>query len=132
MATLFDPLRKIEVPRTPEEEVRQWFIKLLAESAKVPPRLMRSEVSFNLGDKKYRADILIWDRNARPLAVVECKKPSVPLSKEVLDQAIRYNMALDLGWLMLTNGNSTVVLRKKGNIFETVNQFPTYAQLLEQ
>lgn len=132
MNTVFDPLRRKEVPLTPEEHVRQWFIAVLRDNCKVPVSLMNSEVGFTLGSKQYRADILVWDRNAAPLAVVECKKPDVPLDAQVLDQAIRYNMALDLKWLVLTNGKSTVVFRKNNGIFETVNYMPSYDQMLKE
>jgi len=131
METLFDPLRKAEVPATPEEMVRQWFITILRDTCKVPVSLMKSEVGFKLGDKQFRADILIWDRQAAPLCVVECKRPSVPLNAQVLDQAIRYNMVLDLKWIILTNGNSTVVMHKKDGSFAVENKLPDYDEMLK-
>lgn len=130
--SVFDPLRRRDVPLTPEERVRQWFIGILMQNCSVPQTLMNSEVSFKLGSKQFRADILIWDRNALPLAVVECKQPSVKLSAEVLDQAVRYNMALDLKWLILTNGTSTVVLKKNDGKFVNHNQLPSYEQMLAE
>lgn len=129
---VFDPLRRIEVPLTPEESVRQWFITVLRDNMGVPVSLMNSEVGFRYGDKQYRADILIWDRAASPLAVVECKKPSVKLSAEVLDQAIRYNMALDIRWIFLTNGANTVALKKIDGKFVPQNTMPSYEQMLSE
>ena len=131
-AKVFDPLRRIEVPLTPEEQVRQWFIGILLEHSKVPRSLMNSEVAFNLGGKQYRADILIWDRNARPLALVECKQPSVTLNREVLDQAICYDLALNLRWIILTNGNKTIVLRKNDGKFVNVNFIPDYETMVQE
>lgn len=132
MDTVFDPLRKINVPLTPEEKVRQWFIGVLLSECSVPASLMNSETGFKYGGKQYRADILIWDRNAAAMAVVECKSPSVALGPAVLDQAIRYNMALDLKYLILTNGANTIVLRKKDGRFAPVNYLPTYDQMLSE
>ncbi len=132
METVFDPLRKTDVPLTPEEKVRQWFIGVLMSECSVPAQLMNSEVGFRYGGKRYRADILIWDRNAAAVAVVECKKPSVALGPAVLDQAIRYNMALGLKYLILTNGSNTIVLRKKDSKFVPVNYLPTYDQMLSE
>lgn len=129
---VFDPLRRIEVPLTDEERVRQWFIAVLRDSCKVPVSLMNSEVGFKLGNKQYRADILIWDRKASPVAVVECKRPSVKISPEVLDQAIRYNMALDMRWIFLTNGTNTVVLKKIDGKFVPQNHLPDYEQMLSE
>ena len=131
-AKVFDPLRRIEVPLTPEEQVRQWFIGILLEHSKVPHSLMNSEVALNLGDKQYRADILIWDRNARPLALVECKQPSVTLNREVLDQAICYDLALNLRWIILTNGKKTIVLRKNDGKFVNVNFIPDYETMVQE
>jgi hypothetical protein len=94
--SVWDPLRKKEVALTPEEKVRQWCIGVLRDKMGVPAHLMMSEAGFKLGEKQFRADILVYDRQARPLVVVECKRPEVELTQEVLDQAIRYNMVLDV------------------------------------
>ena len=84
MQTIFDPLRKKDVALTPEERVRQWCIGVLFENLGVPLHMMMSEVGFKLGGKQFRADILVYDRQARPVAVVECKRPEVELSKEAM------------------------------------------------
>lgn len=89
MQTIYDPLRKKEVALTPEERVRQWFVGVLSRQLDVPLHMMMSEAGFKLGGKQFRADIIIFDRKASPLAVVECKRPEVELTGEVLDQAIR-------------------------------------------
>ena len=57
---------------------------------KVPEHMMGSEVSLTWNGMDYRADIVVYDRSAHPLLVVECKRPEVELSQEVVDQAIRY------------------------------------------
>ena len=88
---IWDPLRKKSVKNTPEEAVRQWFIGVLHEGMGVPEHMMGSEVSLNHAGKQYRADIIVWDRNAQPLMIVECKRPEVTLDQAVVDQALRYN-----------------------------------------
>lgn len=113
-----------------EEPVRQWFLNVLGNECHVPASVMKSEVGFTLGSKQYRADILVWDRNAKPLAVVECKAPQVRLSADVLDQAIRYNMALDVNWIFLTNGLSTIVLRRTVSGYVLENELPDYERML--
>lgn len=42
------------------------------------------------------------------MMIVECKRPDVELTKEVLEQALRYDMVLDVKYLALTNGNRTI------------------------
>ena len=88
MELIWDPLRKREVTATPEERVRQWFIVQLRDAFGVPEHMMRSEVGFRFGGKPYRADILVYGRDAAPLLVVECKRPDVALTPAVLEQAI--------------------------------------------
>ena len=127
--TIWDPLRKKEVALTPEERVRQWFIGVLSQSMGVPMHLMMSEAGFKLGGKQFRADILVYDRKAQPLAVVECKRPEVELSAEVLDQAIRYNMVLNVKYIMITNGTATYIAGNEGERFVFLNKVPSYNEM---
>ena len=131
-ATVWDPLRKKEVALTPEERVRQWCIGVLAQQMQVPMHMMMSEAGFKLGEKQYRADILVYDRKAQPLMVVECKRPEVALTQEVLDQAIRYNMALNVKYIMITNGTKTFICRRKDAGFVFVDKVPVYDEMLCQ
>lgn len=129
---IWDPLRKKEVALTPEERVRQWCIQTLAQNVGVPMHLMMSEVGFTLGDKQFRADILVYDRKAQPLAVVECKRPEVELNAEVLDQVIRYNMVLNVRYIIITNGNKTFIAKRAGERFEFMKSVPTYKEMSEE
>ena len=128
-AVIWDPLRKKEVARTPEEVVRQWFIQRLNENLQVPMHMMMSEAGLKLGDKQYRADILVYDRALKPLVIVECKRPEVELTQEVLDQAIRYNMVLDVKYIIITNGPKTYICGKQGDRYAFMNTFPTYNEM---
>ena len=130
--TIWDPLRKKEVVLTPEEEVRQWCIGVLSRSMCVPMHMMMSEAGFKLGGKSFRADILVYDRKAQPLMVVECKRPEVALTQEVLDQAIRYNMALNVKYIMITNGTKTFICRRKDAGFVFIDKVPVYDEMLCQ
>lgn len=129
--TIWDPLRKKDVALTPEERVRQWCIEGLSQNMGVPMHMMMSEVGFCLGGKQFRADILVYDRKAQPLAVVECKRPEVELTAEVLDQALRYNMVLNVKYIIITNGTRTFMAERKGERFEFMNTVPSYNQMLE-
>ena len=128
--TVWDPLRKKEVALTPEEKVRQWFIGILTTRMQVPLHMMMSEASFRLGDKQFRADILIYDRKAVPLAVVECKRPEVELSNEVMEQAIRYNMALNVRCLIITNGSRTCICRRTDSGYAFIDYVPVFEDML--
>ena len=128
--TIWDPLRKKDVALTPEEQVRQWCIGVLNTQLEVPLHMMMSEVGFKLGDKQLRADVVIYDRSARPLVVVECKRPQVELTQEVLDQAIRYNMVLNVRYMIITNGTKTYMCGKDGERYVFLTRFPVYNEML--
>ena len=96
MQTIWDPLRKRHVALTPEERVRQWCIGVLSKDLEVPMHMMMSEVGFKLGEKPFRADVLVYGRKLQPVVIVECKRPEVELTMEVLDQAVRYNLVLNV------------------------------------
>ena len=129
--TIWDPLRKKDVALTPEERVRQWCIEGLSKNMGVPIHLMMSEVGFCLGGKQFRADVVVYDRKAQPLAVVECKRPEVELTAEVLDQALRYNMVLNVKYIIITNGTKTFIAKRQEGRFEFINSVPSYNQMLE-
>jgi type I site-specific restriction endonuclease len=130
--TVWDPLRKKEVALTPEEKVRQWFIGYLHTDMKVPMHMMMSEAAISLGAKRFRADIVIYGRNAVPVAVIECKRPEVTLDKEVLMQAIRYNMVLNVKYIIVTNGRSTHICERKadGSGYVFTGRAPQYDEMI--
>lgn len=139
MEQVWDPLRKKLVALTPEEKVRQWFIGVLRDSAQVPVHMMMSEVALKFGDKPYRADILVYGRDTAPLMVVECKREDIQLDREVLEQALRYNLALGVKYIIITNGRKTFGFKKvdtAGQLgheneapFEQMNSFPTWEEM---
>lgn len=128
---LFDPLRHKDVPDTPEERVRQWFISLLLGEAAVPAGLMMSEAALEYGGKRYRADIVVYDRTAAPLAVVECKRPDVKIDVAVAEQAMRYNIVLGVAFLFLTNGKNTYLYKREGDAFRAMDHLPAYEEMLQ-
>lgn len=129
--TIWDPLRKKNVALTPEEKVRQWFIGVLASHMEVPLHMMMSETGFRLGDKLFRADILVYDRKAAPLIFVECKRPETELSEEVLDQVVRYNMVLGVRFIVITNGLKTYILEKKDGGYGFTGSIPKYNEICQ-
>ena len=130
MDTVRDPLRKKDVALTPEESVRQWFIGLLHESCGVPMHQMMSEVQLVCpGGKTYRADIVVYGHGGVPAAIVECKRPEVQLTAEVLEQALRYGAMLGVKCLMLTSGRSTLVALREGDAWKRSDHIPTYDEL---
>lgn len=101
---IFDPVRRKYVALTPEEWVRQHFVHYLVEQLKVPMSHIAVEKSLRVNNLVKRADIVIFKGGLKPILAVECKAPSVEINEEVFYQVLRYNMALRVDYLVLTNG----------------------------
>jgi hypothetical protein len=103
---IFDPARKKYVALTPEEWVRQHLIHYLNKDKGYPLGLMMVEKEFKYNKLSKRADIVVCDRTGVPLLMVECKSPGVEITQGVFDQAVRYNLIMDVQLMVLSNGIS--------------------------
>jgi len=126
---IFDPIRKRYVALTPEEWVRQHVIRYLLENKGYPSGLLSVEGSVRLYNTKKRYDIAAFSRDQRPLVIVECKAPEVPVNDKVVDQVIRYNMALPAPYLMITNGLVHIFLKMESNQCIQINEIPDFSQI---
>lgn len=129
---IFDLLRRKYVVLTPEEWVRQNFIVYLIRIKGYPQSLIAVESSLRLGRMVKRADVVVYDNMATPLAIVECKAPEVAIDAGVFDQIIRYNMALNVKYIMLTNGmvHYCCQLNYDDLSYRFLEDIPTYEHLL--
>jgi hypothetical protein len=105
---IFDPIRKSWLFLTEEEWVRQNFISYLFEGLHYPVSFIAVEKEILLNELKKRFDILVYNKDFKPWMLVECKAPSVPLSEEVLQQVLRYNITVPVHFIVITNGPSTI------------------------
>lgn len=103
---IFDQIRKKYLLLTPEEWVRQHFIRYLIAEKGFPPALMVIERGLQVNQNPFRADLLVCDRSGTPLLVVEFKAPAVRISQEAFDQIARYNMQFRVPYLIVSNGLS--------------------------
>lgn len=126
--TIFDPLRKKHVTLTPEEEVRQFFIKWLNTDRGYPYQLMASEYFIRLNKKQFRCDIVAFDRSIKPILLVECKAPDVEINNLVVEQVIRYNMVLNVATIVITNGKVTYAFgyNAEKQAYEQLSDIPAY------
>lgn len=129
---IWDPLRKKSVRNTPEEAVRQWFIGVLHEGMGVPEHMMGSEVAFSHAGKDYRADVIVYDRTAKPLMVVECKRPEVTLDQNVVDQALRYNNELNVRYIVITNGLKTFIFQRQPDGWQFMQKAPLWGEMADE
>lgn len=131
MSQIFDPIRKKYVERTPEEEVRQAVISNLMGVMEVPETHIAVEQGFKFNGLQYRADIIVYGRDLAPAMLVECKAPSVRLTDKVIDQVVRYNMVLGVGYIMITNGKRTCIAKMDpaSGSFEFIGSIPKYNEI---
>lgn len=101
---IFDEIRKKYVVLTPEEWVRQHFVKFLVEEKKYPISLIAIEKQLTINNLKKRSDILIFSSNGLPNIIVECKAPNIRITQKTFDQIARYNLKLNANYLIVTNG----------------------------
>jgi len=103
---IFDNFRRRWVALTPEEWVRQNFVRYLTEEKHFPVSLVAIERSLKINQRDFRTDIVLFSKTGNPLVVVECKAPEVKISQLVFDQIARYNLDLRVSYLIVTNGLS--------------------------
>ncbi|GGH58188.1 hypothetical protein HNQ91_000374 [Filimonas zeae] len=106
---IFDEVRCKWVRLTPEEWVRQNFIQYLVQVKGYPTSIMAVEKTIKLGELKKRCDIVVY-RQSKPWMIIECKETDVPLNDAVAAQIFRYNITLDVDYLVVTNGHYTYAL----------------------
>ena len=101
---IFDPQRKKFVALTPEEWVRQHFIRFLIEEKKFPAGLLSIEKQVVINGLKKRCDALLYSTDLHPLVLMEFKAPTVEISQDTFDQAAVYNSKLNVRYLIISNG----------------------------
>lgn len=101
---IFDSFRRRWVALTPEEWVRQNFVRYLTEVKNFPASLVAIERSMRMNQNDFRTDIVLFSKSGNPVVVVECKAPEVKITQQVFDQIARYNLGLRVSYLIVTNG----------------------------
>ena len=127
---IFCEWRKRWVRLTPEEWVRQQLLHRLVEQLGYPMSLIAVEQAIKVGEAQRRCDAVIYDKQIKPLMIIEFKAETVPLTQKTLDQAITYNRQLQVPWLVLHNGPHTLVVLIDGEAVSYPAAFPTYEMVV--
>ncbi len=125
---ILDELRKKFLKLTPEEWIRQNFVKFLINNLKYPASFIKIEQKIKLDNLTKRCDIIIYDKNLYPYMVVECKNTKVEISQMVINQIGVYNSKLKAPFIVITNGNNHIIFNTdfdKGKI-QILQNFPEY------
>lgn len=128
---IWDSLRHKSVRLTPEEWVRQHFVHYLVGQLGYPPELLMNEVALSVGKTNKRIDTVLYDKQLQPAMLIEYKAPEIALSEAVLSQALRYNLALRVPLLVLSNGLQHIAYRinYEEQNYEILDKIPPYNSL---
>ncbi len=101
---IYDFLRKKFLRITPEELVRQKFIRFLINEKNYPKALCRIEGGLKVDGMDKRTDILFYNTTGSPYLLVECKSFKTKLSQSTFDQLATYNKRIKAKFIGITNG----------------------------
>jgi len=104
---IFCGIRKKYLVLQPEELVRQLAIEYLVSNRKYSKNRIHVERGLTVNGLYRRTDIIIYDKEVAPFLLVECKAPKVKVTQDVFDQIARYNLTLQVKYLLVTNGIDT-------------------------
>jgi hypothetical protein len=66
--------------------------------------LMANEMSLSIGNKKLRADSVLYNRHLQPRMIMEYKAPTIEITQKVFEQIAAYNLLLHVDYLVVSNG----------------------------
>lgn len=126
----FDPIRKKYLMCTPEEEVRQFLIYELCNQFGYPINTIAVEREIKYNGLKKRFDVLVY-KDSKPILLIECKAPKVPLTNLVFEQVSAYNHVIDVPYLLVSNGNTTIVahIDTSTKMIDFLKDIPEYHSL---
>lgn len=128
---IFDILRRKYVALTPEEWVRQHFIHYLIKHKNYPASLLANEVSLQIGEKRMRADSVLYDNQLHPRIIIEYKAPNITLTQKVFDQITVYNLLLHVDYLIVSNGMTTYICKMdyEKQTYKFLETIPNYENI---
>jgi len=125
---IFDPIRCRFVLCTPEEAVRQTYIRYLIDVLHVPSVAISVEKKITYNNLTRRYDIVVFSKE-KCLLIVECKSPTTKLSEITLQQISVYNSHLHAKYIILFNGKEELIYKKINEQYVFQNQLPTYEEM---
>ena len=120
---IFDEARRRWVTLSPEEWVRQNFLQYLVQVKHYPLSLIAVEKIIKLGELTKRFDVVVY-QNRKPWMIVECKEANTPMNTAVIEQILRYNLALSARYFVITNGNQSFGYEVLENAFIELTDLP--------
>ncbi|MCC8088577.1 MAG: type I restriction enzyme HsdR N-terminal domain-containing protein [Rikenellaceae bacterium] len=123
---IWDDIRRRGLVCTPEEWVRQNFIRYLIDYKNANALFIKQEHLIKLNNTSLRADIVVYDSTAKPFLLIECKAPHIKLTEKIINQVCKYNMIIKAPYVGVTNGITHFCFRysPEKRIMEKIDFFP--------
>lgn len=130
---IFDSQRKRYVSLTPEEWVRQNFIRFLIENKGYPAAYLAIEKQLNMNGMKKRCDAILYNEFAYPALIIEFKATNIPINQATFDQVAVYNAKLKVDYFMISNGLEHYCCRvdTENAQYLFLAEIPDYTKFLE-
>lgn len=133
-AFILDVIRRQYVALTPEEWVRQHFVHYLTVHKGYPQSLMANEVQLKFNGMSRRCDTVVYDRSLRPRVIIEYKAPTVNITQKVFEQICRYNMVLQVDYLIVSNGLAHYCCKidYAAQSYSFLHDIPEYSSIIDE
>ncbi|WP_170227014.1 type I restriction enzyme HsdR N-terminal domain-containing protein [Luteibaculum oceani] len=126
---IWDEYRGKWIVNTPEEEVRQFVAWYIHHELGYPKSWIAVEKGIKHLNKQYRFDIVVFGENAQPVFLVECKRPSVPITQSTFDQIFKYNIILNVPYLLVSNGTDFYGVEIKNGKPNFLTELPKFQKI---
>jgi len=128
---IFDDIRNKFVILQSEEWVRQHFIQYLIHEKQYPKLLLSVEKEMSINKNKFRADVVAYNNQLKPILIVECKAPNVKIEQIVFEQIATYNILHRVEYLVVTNGlhHYCCKINFENKSYEFIKEIPNYGEL---
>lgn len=131
--TIWDRTRKKYIILSPEEWVRQNFVEFLIQEKHFLRNLIKIETGLKVLKTFKRTDVLCYNKSGKPILLVECKAPEIKINQHTFDQIARYNISLQVPYLIVTNGMNhyccSIDFENKSYLFHQT--IPSYHQIAD-
>ncbi len=127
---IFDPIRKKYLVLSPEEWVRQHFVHFLINQKGYPPSLISMESGLKYHERKKRTDLIAYGPQLIPLLLIECKAPSIKITKKTFSQISAYFSQISARYMVLTNGIEHFCFRPNSKELVFEENIPDYEEAI--
>lgn len=127
--TIWDEFRKKHIVCTPEEWVRQNFLRYLIEEKAYPKGLIALEKLIKVNKKNKRFDALVHDKAGAPILLIEFKAPEVEITEKTFHQIAAYNSQLKVKYLIMSNGLQHIACQVDTSGIHFFEEIPNFTDL---